>query len=762
MRSAAPARRRSWLPLLATGAALLLWPTAAQSLPRIEPGIPLQRALRMLQREGVRVVFSSALVPPSLRVVATPSDGTPEHVLRELLAPHGLDIEPALGRRWLVVRRATTAAAPEGSRAYVAAESITVESSTPRLTDARTGARTFAQESMPQLTASTALADALGMLPGTTGADVMAPAYARGAGSGEMEVLLDGVDVEAAPRLRGLQSLLGIVDSQSIERMDLLAGGYPARFEGSLGGILNLVPTTRLEPRTEVGVGSLGERLLSSGRLGERDGWLLAARNGRLRDGIDTHATVYEGLRPRYLDVFARLSRDVGAGGTLNANAYYAGDREWLAATTQQTIGQNDDRANAWLSFDAPWTARLSGRTRMVYGRGQADLEVLTARGSEGPLLHRQRHTGFTRAELAQDWSYRAARIAPSAALLVRAETAAAAEAATPAGEGGPALLPPLGNRGVALEAYLTDLLDLGAGRSLEAGLRVQRQSWAGTTVTPRLNLVWPLAGGALSLGAGRFAQSQRLYQTRLEAGLRQPQPPEIADQLALAYDRRWARTELQVAGYRTRASQLWPRLEPELGAPLPLAGGSAAGVVVQPTAAHLEGVELLASARLASTLDGLLSYTWSRATERLAGEDVRRDWDQRHALDGYLAWRPYPLVAFRLRGLYGSGWPYTPEVATAQLDEQQHTVVTVAAGPRNAGQLPPSWRLDLGATLDVPLRLGSMELEVALLNLTDHDNVAAVGGFEYTALLGQPAESRRIDLLGLHRTASLGLTWRF
>ena len=66
-------------------------------------GEPLVDALHELQRDGVRIIFSSQIVPSSLRVIAPPSGATDAERLRSLLLPNGLDARPVPGGGWVVV-----------------------------------------------------------------------------------------------------------------------------------------------------------------------------------------------------------------------------------------------------------------------------------------------------------------------------------------------------------------------------------------------------------------------------------------------------------------------------------------------------------------------------------------------------------------------------------------------------------------------------------------------------------------------------------
>src|SRR6476620_7067930 len=67
-------------------------------------GRPLADVLQDLNHRGLRIVFSTNLVPMTLRVFAEPS-GTPREILDQILRPHGLYARPG-PQGMLIVARA--------------------------------------------------------------------------------------------------------------------------------------------------------------------------------------------------------------------------------------------------------------------------------------------------------------------------------------------------------------------------------------------------------------------------------------------------------------------------------------------------------------------------------------------------------------------------------------------------------------------------------------------------------------------------------
>src|SRR5215212_5279332 len=89
--------------LLVGGCAL---PVAAQEGHEapLYAGRPLVDVLQDLNRRGLRIVFSSSLVPVALRVSTEPA-GTPREILDQVLQPHGLYARPG-AQGLLIVARA--------------------------------------------------------------------------------------------------------------------------------------------------------------------------------------------------------------------------------------------------------------------------------------------------------------------------------------------------------------------------------------------------------------------------------------------------------------------------------------------------------------------------------------------------------------------------------------------------------------------------------------------------------------------------------
>lgn len=71
----------------------------------ISPGMPLTEALLELEKQGLKLVFSSRVVLPEMKVLALPLSKDLRGILDELLTPHRLGVEEGIGGSLVVVSR---------------------------------------------------------------------------------------------------------------------------------------------------------------------------------------------------------------------------------------------------------------------------------------------------------------------------------------------------------------------------------------------------------------------------------------------------------------------------------------------------------------------------------------------------------------------------------------------------------------------------------------------------------------------------------
>src|SRR6185436_4039752 len=90
---------------LLAGAFFWSAPAFAQTASRPSyAGRQLAEVLRDLQSRGLKIVFSTELVRPDMKVTEEPRSAAPRKILDEVLKPHGLEVRSGAGGSLLVVR----------------------------------------------------------------------------------------------------------------------------------------------------------------------------------------------------------------------------------------------------------------------------------------------------------------------------------------------------------------------------------------------------------------------------------------------------------------------------------------------------------------------------------------------------------------------------------------------------------------------------------------------------------------------------------
>jgi len=158
---------------------------------------------------------------------------------------------------------------------------------------------------------------------------------------------------------------------------------------------------------------------------------------------------------------------------------------------------------------------------------------------------------------------------------------------------------------------------------------------------------------------------------------------------------------------------------------------------------ARVVGADVMARGQIGAAV-GTLSYSWLKAREDLEGDGmgwVPRATDQHHTVAAYLEDRMDLRVTwmrasrFHIRLLYGSGFPFTPQVPER---DAAGYVVGLSSGPRHSVRAGPYYRIDIGMTQ--VFRVGGLEITVReeVANLFDELN--AVGYRQFPAPDGKVA----------------------
>ena len=130
------------------------------------------------------------------------------------------------------------------------------------------------------------------------------------------------------------------------------------------------------------------------------------------------------------------------------------------------------------------------------------------------------------------------------------------------------------------------------------------------------------------------------------------------------------------------------------------------------------DGAEVVLERRSVNGLNGWLAYSWNRSTltDGVSGETFAADFDQRHTVNAYLAYRWSGRTSVSARIRYGSNFPIVGYIGH---DASGY----VLSAQRNGLRVPEYARLDLRADRTFTYRKSRLTLFLEVVNATNRDN---------------------------------------
>ena len=133
-------------------------------------------------------------------------------------------------------------------------------------------------KSMPQILGEVDVMKALQMVPGVqSGTEGTSGLYVRGGGPSQNLILLDGVPIYNASHLFGFVS---VFNADAINNVDLIKGGFPARYGGRLSSVVDITMKegNREELQGSGSIGLLSSKLTLDGPLSDNTTFLVSGR----------------------------------------------------------------------------------------------------------------------------------------------------------------------------------------------------------------------------------------------------------------------------------------------------------------------------------------------------------------------------------------------------------------------------------------------------------------------------------------------------
>jgi hypothetical protein len=563
------------------------------------------------------------------------------------------------------------------------------------------------------------------LLPGVAATDDFRAEFAvRGHGPSQTGLSIDGVD---SPLLfhtvRGVEDTgsLGLINSDILESATLLSGPHPQRLNSHLGSRLDF--TTRDGARERLTARALISASAAStvweGPLGstKKASWLAAVRQSYL-DWLLRMIDSTAGATFGYLDGQAKLTVDLSPRQTLRASVI-AGrstllEEEDNPGPNELTVGRNAV-AIGNLQWRFTPSARFAVTQQAYVLRADFNNSVADGRirdeGGDTDITWRGGAEWNPTPEHFVEFGAQAQRL--NAVRINRRFTASSA-------------------------ATLVD-----ADRSAWGAAGWIQYRW---TRTPRLSITpgiraerWDLIEqGAASPWLLTEYEIRRGMRLRVGAGI-QHQAPTIDQATFVLPGTQLApeRSAVIEAGVEQQIGEAWrasgsvyARRDTDLLRLVDAEIRIENNRVVLPQASNWQnalkgdasGVELKLERRSANGLNGWVSYAWNKyelEDARGAGQPERfyGDYDQRHTLNTYVAYRWSGRTSLSARMQYGSNFPIRGYVGS---NASGYTL----SAQRNTLRLPEYARLDLRADRTFTYRRSRLTLFMELVNVTNRENV--------------------------------------
>ncbi|HEV2018624.1 MAG TPA: TonB-dependent receptor [Gemmatimonadaceae bacterium] len=642
---------------------------------------------------------------------------------------------------------------------------------------------------------------AMSRIPGLSSGDYGAQFSIRGGRQDETLILLDGLEIYEPYHLKDFaEGALSIVDVETIDRVELLTGGFPAHYGDKRSGVMKISSRAPSEDGTHLSLGAslINAHALAEGTFANRNGsWLLSGRRG-FADILLRFLNKKEAKAPTYEDVFGTIRYRLHPNHTLALNVLQAADH--YRFTINGTTGFNDsiktvETANngygnsyAWLTLRSLLGEHLTLNTLASVGSVNA-----TRRGDERHAIIPLEYYGvngrraFSVIGLKQDFSYQGSeRNVLDLGYDLRSmhadfdwENRVTQNPDNPVPDT-TGYYPRITRRakkanGTTIGAYVSDRMQLAEPLVLEAGLR-----YDGATYThdrdwsPRINTLFRLSDrNSLRAGWGYYYQRQGINDENAFDRLNRYFPSERSKQWSIGFEHTYSDGgTFRAEAYRKTGSRLRPILRNWKSGLNVFPESSEDRILVYPDSTWSKGLEIYHERSLGSRAKLRLGYALSRVDERVSRIDHVNDpikppfdsvhsgpQDQRHALNMDLIYRPSSNWTVTTAYTFHTGWPYTYELGVPVTRRNGAKDLLVRPDTLYNRRLPAYQRVDMRVTRRKQTPNSEWRFFFEVINLTNHENVLGYDVYRVTDASGSLALQRDPETW-FSILPSLGVSW--
>jgi len=753
----------------------------AVDLRPLRAGDAVGSALAELNAQGFRVVYSSALVRPEMKLHAAPKASRIEDLLPEILAPWKLRAVRASNGDWLIAaEEGETAGVPPAAAEDDPIEVIDIMAT--RMLLAGTGAtEAFLDrkdvERMPHLADD--VLRMLKVLPGVSGGDFSAALNVRGGRSEETRMTIDGAEIHNAFHFRDLNNSLSVLDTSLVEGIDFITGGMTADLADYMSGAVGLTsrrPASGDDYHSGVGVSFVSAFARSSGTFAdERGSWLVSARRGFLDLLTERVMPDDEQLTPRYTDVFAAGNFEISDRTRIGARFLLSDDDLKLVVDDESddldSAGKGHSK-HLWFTLDHDFTDDLRSTTLVSAATVRQQREAEGTDDQRTGMVHSD--SDFQFFDLRQDWSWAVTERQMPRWGFSFGDQQGEYDYAMSSRIFDPLLTPVPIDKGYAtnMDVNMQKAGVYGAWRSrltpkltAEAGVRWDTYRYDDglnfDVVSPRVNLVYVFEANELRAAWGVMHQPQSANELQVEDNVTQFFGPERVMQTTIGYARRFMNgVSARIDVYNKDYDDLRARYENALDSIQLIPEGVVDRIRIDAPKARARGMEITVRKDADRGPAGWLSYSFARTEDFDEGRWVPRSWEQVHSLSFGASWTG-SLWNLSLAGLIHSGTPTTElDIAPILLPDGTWDVEGVV-GPRNEANLGTYARVDLRVNREVMLSNSKLSLYLEITNLLNRKNQCCVEDFELYPRPGQPVVEKEMGYY-MPLLPSFGLQWEF
>lgn len=267
-------------------------------------------------------------------------------------------------------------------------------------------------KTVPVLLGEVDVLKALQMVPGVqSGAEGTSGLYVRGGGPDQNLILMDGVPVYNASHLFGFFS---VFNADAINNIDLVKGGFPARYGGRLSSVIDITLKEGNKERIkgEGAIGIISSKITIDGPLSDKTSFLLSGRRTYLdllaRPFIKAQSNGDEVAGYYFYDLNAKINHRISDNDRIYLSGYFGKDKAYSISEDSRNEGATgyywkDELGLKWgnattaFRWNHIYSPRLFGNITLTYSRYLFDvfdnsLDEITSSGIKNTEEYNSRY----------------------------------------------------------------------------------------------------------------------------------------------------------------------------------------------------------------------------------------------------------------------------------------------------------------------------------------------------------------------------------